>query len=40
VEDQKALKTSALISQFTDAVENQIDDFLANGVVSTRVIVG
>jgi len=40
VEDEEALKTSALVSQLTNAVENQVDNFLADGVMTTCVIVG
>jgi len=40
VEDEESLKTGALISQLTDAVKDEIDDFLADGVVSTGVVVG
>jgi hypothetical protein len=40
VEDQEALETSALISQLADAVKYKVDDFLANGVVTTGVVVG
>jgi predicted ATPase len=40
VEDEEALKTGALVSQLTDAVEDNVDDLLANGVVATSVVVG
>ena len=40
VEDQETLKTSALISQLPDSVENKVDDFLTNGVVTTGIVVG
>ena len=40
VEDQEALETSTLIGQFTDSVEYEINDFLADGVVATSVVVG
>ena len=40
VEEQEALETGALIGQFADAVENQIDELLADGVVTTGVVVG
>jgi len=39
VEDQKALKTSALIGELSDSVEHEIDDLLTNGVVATGVVV-
>jgi hypothetical protein len=40
VEDQEALKTSALVSELADSVEDEVDEFLANGVVTTGVVVG
>jgi len=40
VEDEEALKTGALVGQLADAVQHQIDDLLANGVVSTGIVVG
>jgi len=40
VEDQEALETSAVVSELADAVEGEVDDFLANGVVTTGVVVG
>jgi hypothetical protein len=40
MENEKSLETSALIGQLADAVKNQINDFLANGVVATSVVVG
>jgi hypothetical protein len=40
VEDEEALETGALVSQLTDAVEYQVDDFLADGVVTTSVVIG
>ena len=40
VEDQEALKTSALIRQFADAVKHKVDNLLANGVVATSIVVG
>jgi hypothetical protein len=40
MEDQEALETGALIGELADAVEDQVDDFLANGVVTTSVVVG
>ena len=39
VEDEEALKTSALVSELTDAVEGKVDDFLTDGVVTTGVVV-
>jgi len=40
VEDEEALETSALISELTDSVEAEINDFLTNGVVTTGEVVG
>ena len=40
VEDEEALQTSALIREFPDAVQNQVDDLLTDGVVATSVVVG
>jgi hypothetical protein len=40
VEDQKALKTGALVSKLADAVEDKVNNFLTNGVVTTGVVVG
>jgi hypothetical protein len=40
VEDEKALETSAVIGEFSDAVEGEVDNFLTNGVVTTGVVIG
>ena len=40
VEDEEALQTRALVSQLADAVQNQVHDFLADGVVTAGVVVG
>jgi hypothetical protein len=40
VEDEETLETSALIGEFSDSVEAQVDDFLSDGVVSSGVVVG
>jgi hypothetical protein len=40
VEDQETLETSAVIGEFTDAVEGEVDNFLTDGVVTTGVVVG
>jgi len=40
VEDQKALKTSAVISELSEAVKDKVNNLLANGVVTTGVVVG
>ena len=34
------LETSTLISQFSDSVEDKVDDFFTNGVVTSGVVVG
>jgi len=39
VEDQEALQTSALVSQLADAVQHQVDDLFADGVVAAREVV-
>lgn len=40
VEDQESLETGTLVSQFSESVEDEIDDLLSDGVVSTSVVVG
>merc|ERR1712072_907849 len=40
VEDHEALETGALVGKLTEAVEREVDDLLANGVVATSVVVG
>merc|ERR1719357_1228183 len=40
VEDEEPLKASALVRQLTSPVQNQIDDLLADGVMSAGVVVG
>ena len=40
VEDEEALEASAVVSQLPDAVEDQVDDLLADGVVAPGVVVG
>jgi hypothetical protein len=37
VEDEEALQTRAVISQATELVHHRIDEFLADGVVTTSV---
>jgi len=39
VEEEKSLETSALVGQFPDTVKHKVDDFLADGVVSSGVVV-
>merc|ERR1712223_724253 len=40
MEKKKSLKTSTLVGQLPDSVQNQIHDLLANGVVAPGVVVG
>merc|ERR1711934_907645 len=40
VEDHEALKTGTLVGELTEAVECEVDDLLAHGVVATSVVVG
>jgi len=40
VEDQETLKSRALIGELADSVEYDVDDFLADGVVASGVVVG
>ena len=39
MEDQEPLKTCALIGQFSDAIQDQINDFFANRVMASGIIV-
>jgi len=39
VEKEESLKAGTLISQFPDTVQDQVDDLLADGVVTTGVVV-
>ena len=39
VEDHESLKTSAIISELTDTIQDKIDNLLTNGVVSSRKII-
>jgi hypothetical protein len=39
VEDQKALQTRALVGELASAVENVVDELLADRVVAARVII-
>jgi hypothetical protein len=36
----KALQTRAVVGQLADAVQDQVNDLLADGVVATGVVVG
>ena len=40
VENHEALETGAVIGEFADTIQHQIDDFFANGVVTTGIVVG
>src|SRR5687768_11589596 len=40
VKDQEALKTRALVGQLADAIQDQINDLLADGVMSSSIVVG
>ena len=40
MEEKEALKSSALVCQLTDSVQNQVDDFLANCVVASSIVIG
>ena len=40
VEDEESLETGTLVSQLPDSVQNKVDDFLTDGVVTTGVVVG
>jgi len=40
VEDHETLEASAVVGELADAVEGEVDDLLANGVVATGVVVG
>ena len=39
MEDQESLKSSALVSEFPDAVKDQVDDLLTDSVVTTGIVV-
>jgi len=40
VEDQETLKTGALVCELSDSVEDKVNNFLTDGVVTTGVVVG
>ncbi|KAB1256461.1 hypothetical protein Cadr_000027387 [Camelus dromedarius] len=40
VENQEALKTCALVSQFLNSVQDEVNDLLANGVVTIGIVTG
>jgi len=37
---EETLETSAVVGELADTVQDKVDDFLANGVVTTGVVVG
>ena len=40
MENKKTLKTRAIVRKLANAIENIVDDLLANGVVTTGIVVG
>merc|ERR1712086_98127 len=40
VEDHETLEAGAVVGELTDAVEDEVDDFLADGVVAAGIVVG
>ena len=40
VEDEEALEASAVVSKLADAVEDDVNNLLADGVVTTGIIIG
>jgi len=40
VEDQEALEPGAVVGQFSDSVQAEVDDFFTNGVMSSGEVVG
>ena len=40
MEEEEALEASALVGQLTDAVQDEVHDLLADGVVAPGVVVG
>ena len=40
VEEKEALKSGALVCQLSDSVQDQVNNFLSNRVMASRVIVG
>jgi hypothetical protein len=40
VEDEETLKTSTVVSKLADAVQDKVNNFLSDGVVTTGVVVG
>ncbi len=40
MEHKEALKTGTVVSEFSDSVEAEVDDFLSDGVMSSGEVVG
>ena len=40
VEDEESLEAGAVVGELADAIEDEVDDLLANGVVTAGVVVG
>ena len=40
MEDKKSLKPGTVVSKLADTIQNKVNNLLANGVVTTRVVVG
>lgn len=40
MEDQKTLQAGTLVGQLPDAIQYQVNDLLADGIVTTGIIVG
>ena len=40
MEDEESLKSSTLVSQFPDSVQDKVDNLFSDGVVATGVVVG
>ena len=40
MENKEPLETGTVVGKFSDAIENVIDNFFTNGIVTTRVVIG
>ena len=40
MEDQETLKTGAVVGDLSDPVQDEVNDFFANGVMTSGVVVG
>merc|ERR1719378_758903 len=40
VENKETLKSSTLVSQFSDSVKHQINNLLSNGIVASSIVIG